>query len=64
MLAHVFQVAYRFERDEFVRAILAANAAEHGAETRRLAALEEAVARQEALERGSRFTMRFNDDEV
>lgn len=44
LLPDIFQVAYRFERDEFVRAILVANAAEHGAETRRLTALEEAVA--------------------
>lgn len=62
LLPDVFQVAYRFERDEFVRALLAAHAAECGAETDRLVALEEAVARQETLERRPGFTMRFNDD--
>lgn len=63
VLPDVFQVAYRFERDEFVRAIVATQAAGPDSETRRLAVLEEAIARQEALDRRPGFTMRFNDDE-
>jgi len=64
-LPDIFQTAYRFEQDEFVRALVESANAEPDltVRTRRFSLLEEAIARQEELDRRPGFTMRFNNDE-
>ncbi|WP_027006800.1 DUF4365 domain-containing protein [Conexibacter woesei] len=61
----ILQTAYRFEQDEFVRAYTEAIPAEVDVTVRndRLHMLEQAIARQDELDRRPSFTMRFSDED-
>jgi tetratricopeptide (TPR) repeat protein len=64
-IGDILQTAYRFEQDEFVKAYTEAIPADIDPAVRndRLRMLEEAIARQEELDRRPSFTMRFSDEQ-